>query len=72
MAKQLESPYEIKIVINEDGTDVNVSAHYGTSCEYGSLRKTGLSIKLTPVQEQRVVDMVVAVVLPQIKAAIEI
>jgi len=67
MAKQLENPFEIKIVITDKGTEVDVSAHYGVSCEYGSLGRKGLPIELTATQEQKVVDLAKNVILPQIK-----
>ena len=67
MAKQLENPFEIKIIITEQGTDVDVSAHYGTTCEFGSLGRKGMPIELTPTQEAKVVDLAKNIILPQIK-----
>lgn len=67
MAKRIKNPFEIKIIITEQGTDIDVSAHYETACEYGSLGRKGLPIELTPAQEQKVVDFAKNIVLPQIK-----
>jgi len=69
MAKRLENPFEIKIIITEQGTDVDVSAHYGTSCEHGELGRKGIPIELTPAQEQKVVDLAKHIILPRIKEA---
>lgn len=68
MAKQLENPFEIKVVINEGGTEVDVSAHYGITCEHGGLGRKGLPITLTSTQRTQVVNMAKNIVLPQIKA----
>ena len=67
MAKELKNPFEIKIEINQDGTEVDVSAHYGMTCEYGTLGRKGLPIELTPTQEGKVVDLAKNIILPQIK-----
>lgn len=67
MAKLLVSPFEIKIIIGEDGAVVEVSAHYELNSEYGSLGRKGIPITLTPAQKTMVGSVAKNIILPQIK-----
>lgn len=68
--KNLVNPFEIKIVITDEGKDVDVSAHFEISCEYGSLGRKGIPIKLSPTQESKVIEMAKNIILPQITATL--
>lgn len=58
MAKQLENPFEIKLVftIENGNIELDPSAHYGLSCEHGSIGRKGRPLTHTPQQEQQIKD----------------
>lgn len=70
MPKEIKNPVEVKLEFTEENNTISleVSAHYGVSCEYGDLGRRGMPIELTPSEEQAVKDMAIAVVLPQMMA----
>lgn len=67
--KQLGNPFEIKLVFNIVDGDIELepSAHYGVSCEYGDLGRKGRPLIHTPQQEQQIKDFAKNVWYSQIK-----
>ena len=74
MGKKITNPIEIKLVFNvENGSiDLDASAHFGVSCEYGNLGRKGISLSHTPAQEVAIKEFGLNVWYPQIKANEEI
>lgn len=69
MGKQLQNPFEIQLIftIENGNIELEPSAHYGMSCEYGELGRKGRELTHTPQQEQAIKDFAKNVWYPQIK-----
>jgi len=68
--KELHNPLELKVVFEVDDAgevDVALSAHYGTSCEYGDLGRKGVELELPPTETAQIKQFAKNVILPKIK-----